>query len=172
MAFAQPAGGPGASKDQPAGDRPRGPQGGQRPDGTRGQPGGEGRAGQRAEGAAVRQGMSAMNRALRTLKNQAGDAAKKDENLKTVNELQRGCVLAKGVSPDRALGRMEEAKRAGAAVSYRRALIQVMEKALKLETALLDGKTADATAMVDEIAKLRDDSHEMMGVDDERDGDR
>ncbi len=179
MTFAQPAGEPGrgtpaaAPKDQPAGDRPRDGQDGPRPDGMRGQPGGEGRGGQRGgEAGGVKQGMSMMNRSLRTLKNQVSDAAKKDENLKLVNDLQRGCVAAKGVSPDRALGRMEDAKKAEAAAAYRKALIQIMEKALKLETALMDGKTAEASALVDEIVKLRDESHKVMGVKEEREGGR
>ena len=161
MGFAQPPANPApadAPKDQPAGDRPAG-----RPDGMRGQPG-DGPRGQRGEGAGVRQGMMAMNRALRTLKANVGDAAKKDENLRTINDVQRGCVAAKGASPDRALGKMDEAKRKEAGAKYRRALIQIMEKALKAESAILDGKNEEAAKLVGEIEKLRDASHTEMGV--------
>jgi hypothetical protein len=113
--------------------------------------------------------MSIMNRALRTLKAQVTDAAKKDDNLKLINDIQRGCATAKGAPTDRVLGRIEEAKRAEMAINYRKALIQIMEKALKAEVALMDGKTADASTLVGEIEKIRDDSHKLLGVKDDHD---
>lgn len=165
VSMAQPGGdggkGGGSPGAQPGGDRPREPQGG-RPDGPR-QPG-EGRG---QGGGGVRQGMSLMNRSLRVLSAQIGDASKKEENLKLLNDLERGAASSKGASPDRALGRMEESKRAEAAMTYRRSLIQIMEKALRAETALLDGKIADAERAVQDIAKIRDESHQAMGIRDE-----
>jgi hypothetical protein len=167
VSFAQPGDQPPAPpantpRDQPSGDRPNG----FRPDGVRGQPG----AGRRGEAASVRQGMSMMNRAVRTLKTHISDAAKKDDNLKALNDLERGCVAAKGSSPDRVLNRLDEAKRAEATTQFRRALIQVLEKAARAETAVMDGNNAEAAKLIEEIEKLRDDSHKALGVRDDDEG--
>ena len=41
--------------------------------------------------------MKGMNRAMKALKVSIGDAAKKDENLKLVGEMQRNCAIAKSL---------------------------------------------------------------------------
>jgi hypothetical protein len=158
MSFAQPADQP----PPPPSSAPKPPATGDAPQ--------RGRGGQQQQ-PTTKQGMSMMNRALRTLKSSINDTAKKDDNLRAINDLQRGCVAAKGATPDRVLGKMDEAKRADASVQYRRALIQIMEKALKAETAIMDGKNADAAKLLTEIEKIRDDSHKAMGVRDEDEGD-
>ena len=98
VAVAQPADPP-----KPA-DAPRGPGGAGQP----GQPGdgaGRGRPQPGRRGgdesmvpASTRQAMSIMNRAIRTLKGQVSDGAKKEENLRLVSDMQRGCLGAKAPS--------------------------------------------------------------------------
>lgn len=135
--------------------------------GPDGQPGGT-TGGRGAEGyglpQSVNQSMKIMNRALRTLKDQGADVAKKDANLKLVSDMQRGCLAAKGLVPERALGRVDPAKRDELAKTYRKQLIAMMEKLLKLESAILDGKGADAAKLADEAEALSDESHKMLGV--------
>ena len=113
----------------------------------------------------VKQSMSVMNRGLRTLKNQAADATKKDENLKLVGDMQRGCLAAKALLPERQLGRAaDDAKKNEITTTYRKQLILMMDKLLKLESAILDGKGDAADKLIDEIGTLRDDSHQMLGT--------
>ena len=114
----------------------------------------------------VKSGMSLMNRGLRTLKKQIADPTKKDENLKLIGDVERGCVIAKNATPERQLNAVEDkAKRDETAIAYRRQLLKVLSKLVKMETAVMDGKNDEASATLDEIVKLRDEGHEMMGVD-------
>jgi hypothetical protein len=141
---------PANSPTQPPGERARGPRGG-------------GDSG--ALPATAKLGMCVMNRSLRTLKRQIGDAAKKDDNLKLIADLERGCLGAKGASPERAIRHIEnETERAAAAVTYRKQLITLMGMLLRLETAVIDGKNDEANAILGQINKLRDESHDMLGV--------
>ena len=154
---------PDATQPQPGGEgRPR-----RGPDGQPGGPGGPGRGG---EGGglpqSVNQSMKIMNRALKTLKDQASDATKKEENLKLVSDMQRGCLAAKGLTPDRAIGRAGADKKDEISVAYRRQLITMLEKLLKLESAIMDGKGSDAGKLIDEIETLRDAGHKELGVRD------
>jgi metal-responsive CopG/Arc/MetJ family transcriptional regulator len=139
--------------------------------GREGGPGGPGGPGGRPDQggapASVRQAMSMMNRALRTFRKQASDASKKDENLKLIADMQRGCLAAKSLIPERALNRAkDQTKKDELAITYRKQLISLMDKLLKIETAILDGKGEDARTLVDEIMALRDHSHELLGVKD------
>lgn len=113
--------------------------------------------------------MKAMNRALRQLKGQVGETAKLDENLKLVSDLQRACIAAKGVQvPDDVLSRKgktpEEKKKLSD--GFRRDLLAAARLLLDVEAAILDEKADVATAKLDEFAKLRDASHERMGIKD------
>lgn len=154
---------PDGGQPQPGGEgRPR-----RGPDGQPGGPGGPGRGG---DGSglpqSVNQSMKIMNRALKTLRDQASDTTKKEENLKLVSDMQRGCLAAKGLMPDRAIGRMGADKKEETTVAYRKQLITMLEKLLKLETAIIDGKGSDAGKLIDEIETLRDAGHKQLGVRD------
>lgn len=173
VAVAQPADPPAQPKP---GDAPRGPGGAGQP-GQPGQPGDGGVRGRPQPGrrggdesmvpANSRQAMSVMNRAIRTLKGQVSDAAKKDENLKLVSDMQRGCLGAKGAAPDKVLAReTEQAKKDATTTQYRKGLIKLMEKLLALETALIDGKSEDAAKLLADVEKIRDDAHNALGVQD------
>lgn len=154
----------GPKTDQPtspapggAGDRPgRGPGGGDAG-------GREGRGVTDAQvlPGSIRQAMTQMERALQKLKKQAGDATKKDENLKLVADMQRAALGAKQTTP----GRRNQTPDPDKIAIYRRQLIATMQQLLTLETQIMDGKTEDAKKTVDAIANLRDESHGMLGVD-------
>ncbi|MDX2118945.1 MAG: cytochrome b562 [Planctomycetota bacterium] len=158
-----------APAEQP---QPRGPRG-ERPGGER--PAGEGRGerpqpGGRAPGqmVSVEASMKIMGRSLRTLKAQAGDATKRDENLRLVNDLQRGCVSAKGGVPEGILkNAVTEPDKAKIKDEYRKGLVSLLKKLIDLEEAIADGKGDSAKSLVEEIGKMRDSMHEKLGVKDE-----
>ena len=160
-----PAGQP-ADAPKPDGAQPPPPPGQPGPDGRRGGRGDGGRGGDpNAMPQSVKQSMSIMNRGLRNLKKQVGDATKKEDNLKIVADIERGCLAAKALTPDRQLDKApDQAKKDEMRTSYRKQLITLMGKLLKLETAIMDGKTDEANAVLTEIGELRDESHQMMGV--------
>lgn len=158
------------ARGQPGGPGPGGP-GGPGGEGRRG-PGGPdgGRGGGRGgDGASlpqsIKQSMMIMNRALKTLKGQVNDAAKKEENLKLVADMQRGCLAAKALAPEKALGKeTDAAKKAEMATMYRKDMIMIMAKLLAVESAILDGKAGDAEKLIAEIGDLRDQGHSEFNV--------
>jgi hypothetical protein len=108
--------------------------------------------------------MSIMNRNLRTLRKQVTDPTKKDDNLQLVSEMERGCLGAKALIPPGVTARIkDEARKAEVVATYRKQLVQMMQKLLTLESDLLDGKADDAQKDLDAVIQLRDASHELMG---------
>ncbi|MFO0861355.1 MAG: cytochrome b562 [Phycisphaerales bacterium] len=142
---------------QPAGDRPR-------PPGGPGGPGGQGERRVSVEGA-----MKTMNRSLKQLRAQLADASKKDENLNLVNEMQRGCVMAKGAPlPKDVLERAgDAAAQAKMKTTYRNDMIALLRMLIDLEIAVEDGKTDQAKHLLEKIEAERDRAHKEMGVKDE-----
>lgn len=159
-------------ESQPA--KPDGaPKGGQ--PGERGAGGPDGRPQRGPGGPGAREGLGAdagmkmMNRAMKALKGQISDGAKKDDNLRLVNEMQRGCVTAKGavLPPDVLKRAKDDAEKAKWQKEYRSALLATLRKLIDVEQALLDGKGADADKLLAEIAKSRDEMHKTLGVDED-----
>jgi len=148
-----------------------------RPEGApKGQPGGpEGRPQRGPGGPGAREalgadaGMKMMNRALKSLKGQVTDASKKDDNLRLVGDMQRGCVIAKGspVPADILKKAKDEAEKAKWQKEYRTSLLGVLRKLVDVEQAILDGKGSEADKLLAEIAKVRDEMHKAMGVDED-----
>ncbi len=131
-----------------------------------GQPG-ERRGGQRGEAPSVEGSMKGMNRALQQLRDQIGDATKKDACLKLVGDAQRGCIAAKSGQARHIQDIKDEKERAKASESFRRQLMALARKLLDIEQNILDGKGDDAKAKIAEVIKMRDDGHKEFGVDDE-----
>jgi|GEM_PF-2034413 len=160
----QPA--PAEQPQQPRG--PRGPEG--RPMAPEGQRPQQGQPGARGGGpvVSVEAAMKIMGRSLRTIKAQAGDAEKREENLRLVNDMQRGCVTAKGGAPESILkNAASEADKAKMKDEYRKGLVSLLKKLIELEEAIGDNKGDAAKGLVDEVVKMRDEMHEKMGVKDE-----
>jgi hypothetical protein len=144
----------GPADGQP-GDRP--PQGPGRGEPRRGGPGGQPT---NVEGA-----MKLMNGNLRRLKGQISDAAKKDDNLRLIGEVERGCILAKNMQPERLQDIKDDAERAKLAATFRQDLVDLMRKLLDIEQNLIDGKNEAAASTLQEVVKMRDAGHKAMGVD-------
>ena len=117
--------------------------------------------------------MKLMAGNLKRLKGQIADASKKDENLKLVNEMERGAIIAKGMDinegPKDAVNLTKEpdAKdKAAKAAEFRKQMIVLVNKLLTLETQIMDGKTDDASKSVDDLLKFRNENHKAFGVKD------
>lgn len=157
----QPEGNRPASAGQP-GEQPPGRGGGS------GRPGGPGGA---RGVASVEAGMRGMNRALKQLRSQVTDAAKKDENLRLISDIQRSTVVAKSAPlPESVLkNAKDEAEKARLATDFRKRLIEIVRLGLDTEQDIMDGKGADAAKKLEQIVKLRDDGHAALGVKEEED---
>ena len=159
-AIAQPGAAPEPRRDdasrQPGGERRGGP--GERA--PRGQ--GEGRA-PSLEGA-----MKAVNRAVRTLRDQIADASKTDENLQLINDMQRAAITAKGARFElHGDTKHTPEQLATMAKSFRTQMIALAKEMLALEELVMDGKTSDAKAKLDAIIAMRDKAHKEFGVKDD-----
>jgi hypothetical protein len=129
-----------------------------------GQPGGPGRGGQAPS---VEGSMKQMNGAMRRLRDQIGDASKKEDNLRLIGDMQRGAVSAKNGKPKKLNDVKDEGERAKKAEKFRRDLITLTRKLLDIEQNILDGKNDVAKTQLEEVMKQRDEEHKYFGVDDE-----
>jgi ABC-type Fe3+/spermidine/putrescine transport system ATPase subunit len=83
--------------------------------------------------------------------------------------MQRGCIMAKNQPlPEKYLKDLKtDADKAKNQLLYRTDLIKLARKLLDLEEAVLTGKSAEAKKLADEVAKMRETSHEALGVKDD-----
>lgn len=95
------------------------------------------------------------------LREQIGDAAKRDENLRLINDMQRGAVTAKGqaVPADVLKHAADDAAKTNVAENYRKDLIALTRKLLDVETEIAEGKLEEARAHLEEAVKLGDVAH-------------
>jgi hypothetical protein len=157
---AQPPATPSTGGDKaPAQPTPPGPRG----------PGARGPGGQGARGPNVEAAMKGMDRAVKQLGKQITDASKKEENLRLVNDMERGCVMAKGapVPQDVLAKAKDDAEKAKWSAEYRKQLFSALRVMVDLEQDILDGKNDDAAKKLAQITKLREESHKILGVKEE-----
>lgn len=136
-------------------------------EGERGQDGRP--AGERGERrVSVEGSMKAIQRSFEALERQVGDPSKRDENLKLINDAQRGCVLSKGAGLPREIAEknlfLDAASKARMHDDYRVHLVATLRKLIDLEEAVAAGKTEDAKAALAAVAKLREEGHNAMGM--------
>ncbi|MGE3108907.1 MAG: hypothetical protein AB7G11_13475 [Phycisphaerales bacterium] len=148
---------------QPTGERPNQPE--RRQPGRDGGPGGPGGEGRRGPQGSVEQGMKMMNGAARQLGAIIGDGAKQADQLKLINDMQRGAVMAKGLPvPADVLEKAKDGDKDKIAKTFRSNLIKLTRALLDLEEMVADGKTAEAKTKFDEIVKMKDAGHSAMGL--------
>lgn len=178
LADAQPEAKPETKADAPAQKQPEAkpaakpeakPEG---REGGAGAGGGGGGAGRR-EGPSVEGAMKGMNRALERLKGQIADAAKKEENLRLINDMQRNCVTAKGLPvPGDLLERAkDDAAKTKLKATYRAELLHLLRALIEIEQAIIDDKTEVAVKGVGELGKLEESGHNAVGLNGEGKGD-
>lgn len=116
--------------------------------------------------ASVEGSMKAMERALEPLYRQFEEAGKREENLRLVNDAQRGCVQAKGLGVPRSLlaKKATEAEKAALTETYRADLIATLRRLLDLEEAIASGNADAAKVAIAELKKLREQGHHGMGL--------
>jgi len=110
--------------------------------------------------------MKAINRSLRQVHSQLGDATKKDDTLRLLGEAERASIIAKGLEPSTtpAEGREKYLK------EFRRHQIRLVRLLLDLEMAVINDKGEEARQVMDKLAAYRDESHEEFKVEDDGDG--
>ncbi len=140
--------------------------------------GGEGRQPGRREGgpreggpgggqASAEGAMKSMNRALRTLKDQVRMPEKKAENLQLINDMQRGCITAKGLKPEHGFeGLATQADKDARLLKYRTEMIALARVLLDVEADLLADRFDQAKANLDKALDMRDKSHKEYGIED------
>lgn len=168
LAF-QPGNPPKEQTTRQPGQRPqRGPGGGEG-----GGPGqerrGPGEGGQQ-RGGNVEGAMKQMGRAMKQLSEQITDASKVQENLRLINDMQRGCAMAKGLGvPKDVLEKAkDEAEKTKLTADFRKHLIAAMRSFLEVEEALASGDTAGAKAKLDAIGPKIEQAHKEMGLKEEK----
>lgn len=133
---------------------------------------GAGREGGRPDRAQnVEAQMKTMNRSLKRLLAQIGNESQKEANLKLLDDAQRGCVTAKSLPPPKEVlkdATTDQAK-TKAALHYREDMLAVLRKLIDAEEALLDGKSDQAKAALDEVIRMRDREHKKLGIEDHDD---
>lgn len=160
----------------PPDSQPKQPERPARAPGERG-PGERGERGERGPGErrqgegearlpSVEGAMKGMGRAMRSLRRQIDDPAKKDENIKLINDMQRACTYAKSqpLPPEFLKDAKDDAAKAKRAASYHEKLIEAMRLMLDAEADLHAGKFADAKRSLEEVVDMRDDIHKELGV--------
>ena len=140
--------------------------------GQGGQPGGPGGA-QRGGAVNLEGAMKQINGAYKALKASALDAASKSADLDAVQRMQMGLIGAKaGVATlkmsDAARAKFGEDK-AGFEAAFRRKMLDSAKLSIELELAILDGKTAEAKAIVGKIHDAEETGH-VVFKSDEREG--
>lgn len=110
--------------------------------------------------------MNQLNRGLRTLEGQIGDAAKTEESLRIIGEMQRAAISAKLAGLPGDLAKEDAAARKTA---FRANLIKLTRTLLDAEEAVVAGKLDVAKASLAEAAKIRDAAHPAVGVKEKSD---
>lgn len=140
--------------------------------GQGGQPGGPGGA-QRGGAVNLEGAMKQINGAYKALKASALDATSKSADLDAVQRMQMGIIGAKaGVATlkmsDAARAKFGEDK-AGFEAAFRRKMLDSAKLSIELELAILDGKSAEAKAIVGKIHDAEETGHDVFKSD-EREG--
>jgi hypothetical protein len=143
----------------------RGGQGG----GAGGQRGGQAGGPVNVEGA-----MKQMNGAYKALKASAMDASTRAADLEAVQRLQMGVVGAKAGAASLRMSAAAKAKfgedKAAFETAYRRMMLDGAKVALELEYAILDGKAAEAKALVTKLHDMEEKGHELFQADEGGEG--
>lgn len=139
------------------------------PGGGERQPGGRGREGGGGERGGLEGAMKGMNQSLRELKANIDAADKKEQNILSVMRMQRALISAKGATSGDITG-LNGADHDKVLAAYRKASNKLLGMLVELEANLLDGKTAEAKAMLPKLEAYRDEMHKQFKPDEEGKG--
>ncbi|MBS0188104.1 MAG: hypothetical protein JSS51_08540, partial [Planctomycetes bacterium] len=119
---------------------------------------------ERPRRATVNGAMKVMDRALETLQGQIEDVSKHEENLALINDLERGCVMGKGLPLPEAM--LEHAGTPEAKAELKRVyysdMLGLLKKLILLEEAVLAKDSAAAKQRLLDVLAARDEGHQHM----------
>lgn len=102
--------------------------------------------------------MSAMNRAFRQLKKQAGDAAQNASSLELLDKIKKASEASIDLIPEKAAG-LPEADRPAFVEKYKKEMKEFVAALDKLEAAFKAGDNETATKLVAELNALQKSGH-------------
>jgi hypothetical protein len=118
--------------------------------------------------------MKQVNGAYKALKASAMDASTRAADLEAAQRLQMGVIGAKGGAATLRMSAAAKAKfgedKAAFEAAYRRMMLDSARLALELEYAILDGKAAEAKALVTKLHDMEEKGHELFQADEGGEG--
>ena len=102
--------------------------------------------------------MHAMEDAIRALRRSLRDPAKQADSLASLAKLEGDIIAAKSETP-RMASKLPESERPNFVVEYRREMLRMLEHAIAVEKAVLDGKQDEALAAFEALRGLEDPAH-------------
>lgn len=102
--------------------------------------------------------MQKMRDAFGTLRTQIADAAKKEDNLKLLQEFEAAVLAAKDSVPPM-IAAMPEAERPARIAEYKKTIVKLMRQALDAEDAVLAGDAAKAQEAITAMAATQTEGH-------------
>jgi uncharacterized coiled-coil protein SlyX len=128
-------------------------------------PGGEGRAGRGGQPQNLEGSMKQVERSVKGLQKSSFTAESRASDLDLVQSLQAGLVASKGRAGDVSMSKQAKAKfgedTAAFQLAFRRDFIRALNEAIALENAVLDGKSAEAKAIVAKFEKIQEAGHSL-----------
>jgi len=108
--------------------------------------------------------MTALNKALKTVKAQVEDVSKNAESLKLVAEVEKQALIAKGFEPAKTKS-IPAGEKAKFVAAYRVKMTEMITEVLKLEKALLENKNDEAAKAVKVLYEMKTEGHKIFQDD-------
>jgi len=108
--------------------------------------------------------MSGISKDFRSLRKVVSDPAQKDAALQLVKDMQDRATKAKGLDPSKAKN-VPATDRDQFLADYRKQIDGLIADFQKLEEAVNDGKTSDASAMLDKLQGDKREGHKKFNAD-------
>lgn len=109
--------------------------------------------------------MKGMNRGFKALKRAAAEGKLTKESAALVVEMEAHAIAAKELLPPNAQ-KLKGDEQAAFVVGYKKKMIEVINQLFQLEVALLEGRTADATALIKAIDTTEKQGHDAYNKED------
>ena len=109
--------------------------------------------------------MKAMNKSLRTLKRQVGDAGKKDENVQLLASIKKNVDAALKLEPAKSK-EVPAGEKAAYKDKYKQQMTDLGKAFDELESAVKAGMADDATKALEKLSQAKEKGHKDFGADD------
>jgi hypothetical protein len=111
--------------------------------------------------------MKSMNKSLRTLKRQVGDAAKKDENLQLLAGIKKNLDASAKLEPAKTKD-IPAGEKSAYLDKYKKQIADLGKSFDEVETAVKAGKPDDAKKAFDKLSEQKEKGHKDFGADDDK----